>query len=194
MYQNLYHRAKKIIKKDACMKFYTTSKPLYLEPDVSCVSLGARLLMVRGSMNCGCEVLDNTTLPPTAFASKSLLSAEEHYSNIECEAPGILHGLEKFHKYCFARDALSLITSHLLEYSAKIWPHCPSSYSTLSFKCRHRVQDYIQARPSPVHCRLAAQEWPYTQDKDQEITGMNVNVNAFSTVVNMPVSTPTEDI
>ena len=44
MCQDLDDRAKKIIKKDTCMKFYDTSGPLYLETDISGVSLGAGLL------------------------------------------------------------------------------------------------------------------------------------------------------
>ena len=34
----------------------------------------------------------------------------------------------------------------------------------------------------------------HTEDSDQEITGMNINVNAISTAVNGPVCTPTRDI
>ena len=34
----------------------------------------------------------------------------------------------------------------------------------------------------------------FTEDRDQEITGKNINVNAISTLVNMPVCTSTEDI
>ena len=33
-----------------------------------------------------------------------------------------------------------------------------------------------------------------TEDKDQELTGMNINVNAISTIVNMPVCKSIEDI
>ena len=40
-----------------------------------------------------------------------VLSAEKRYSNIEREALGILHGLKKFHHYCFARD-VRIITDH----------------------------------------------------------------------------------
>ena len=54
---------------------------------------------------------DTTVLPPIAFVSKSLTSAECRYSNIESEALVILHGLEKFHHYCFARD-VNVITNH----------------------------------------------------------------------------------
>ena len=69
-------RAKKIVKKDAYMKFYVVAKPLYLDTGTSGISLGARLLQVDG-MNCGCdEIPDNAMLCPTAFASKSLLSIE----------------------------------------------------------------------------------------------------------------------
>ena len=63
-------------------------------------------------MNCTKDTApDNTILCPIAFASKSLTGAEQRYSNIKCEALGILHGLEKFHHYCFGREVL-VITDH----------------------------------------------------------------------------------
>ena len=39
------------------------------------------------------------------------MSVEWRYSNIKCEVLGILHGLEKFHHYCFGREVL-IITDH----------------------------------------------------------------------------------
>ena len=86
MYPNLYNKAKKVIKKDPCMKFYDTSRPLYPETDASGVSLAAGLLQVREGMNCeNDEVPDNATLHPFAFTNKSLSCAKWHYSNIEWE-------------------------------------------------------------------------------------------------------------
>ena len=84
MLQELYAKAKKIIKKGACMKFYDASNSLYLETDASHVSLGTRLLHRKVVMNCGYNgVPDNATLCAISFASKSLLRAEWCYSNIE---------------------------------------------------------------------------------------------------------------
>ena len=96
MYQDLHDRAKKIVKKDVCMKFYKASRTLYLETDASDVDLGARLLQVRDGTNCRCDKMpDSATLFHIAFTSKSMLSAEWCYSNIEHKALGISHGLEK---------------------------------------------------------------------------------------------------
>ena len=39
------------------------------------------------------------------------MSPEQRYSNIEHGELGILHGLEKFHHYCFGREVL-IITDH----------------------------------------------------------------------------------
>ena len=70
MYQDVYDRAKKIVKKDACMTFYDASRPLYMETDISHVGLGARLLQVKDDMNCGHDkVPHNATLHQIAFAS-----------------------------------------------------------------------------------------------------------------------------
>ena len=54
---------------------------------------------------------DNTILQPITFASKRLSSAEACYRNTEREAHFILHGLEKLHHYCFARQVI-VITDH----------------------------------------------------------------------------------
>ena len=97
-------------QKDACMKFYDASRSLYLETYASDVCLGARLLQVRDGLNCRHDKdPDNTTLCPIAFTSKSLLSTKWHCSNIEYKALGILHGLEGFHHYCFARKECIII-------------------------------------------------------------------------------------
>ena len=111
-YQALFNKAKLLIKSDMCMKFYDDTKPLYLETDASGVGLGAALLQMHEGTTCQKDTVpDNTILCPITFASKSLTGAEHRYSNIEREALGILHGLEKFHHYCFARE-VHIITDH----------------------------------------------------------------------------------
>ena len=111
-YQATYDKTKSLIKADVCMKFYYETKPLYLETDASRIGLGAALLQTRDGTTCLKDIApDNTILRPIAFASKSLTSAEHRYSNIKREVLGILHGLKKFHHYCFARE-VSIITDH----------------------------------------------------------------------------------
>ena len=111
-YQAIYDKAKSFIKADACMKFYDESKPLCLETDASRMGLGVALLQMRDGVTCQKDIApDNTILQPIAFISKSLTHAEHRYSNIEREALGILHRLERFHHYCFTRD-VNVITDH----------------------------------------------------------------------------------
>ena len=111
-YQALFNKAKLLIKSDMCMKFYDDTKPLYLETDASGVGLGAALLQTcEGTTFHKDTVPDNTVLCPIAFASKSLTGTEHRHSNLEREALGILHGLETFHHYCFARE-VHIITDH----------------------------------------------------------------------------------
>ena len=101
-YQQMFINAKSIIKADVCMKFYDNSKPLYLETDASGISLGAALLQLCDNTVCQKGLApQNITLCPIAFTSKSLTGVEQRYSNIKWEALRILHGLEKFHHYCF---------------------------------------------------------------------------------------------
>ena len=111
-YQAIYDKANLLIKAGARMKFYDENKPLYLESDLSGVGFGAILLQTRDGATYQRDTTpDNTTLQPIAFAIKSLTSAEHRYNNIEREELGILHGLEMFPHYFFARD-VTLITDH----------------------------------------------------------------------------------
>ena len=111
-YQQLFNKAKPLIKVDVCMKFYDDTKPLYLETDASRIGLRAALLQLWDNTHYQKgTALDNTILCPITFVSKSLTDAKRRYSNIKCEVLGILHGLEKFHHYCFGREVL-IITDH----------------------------------------------------------------------------------
>ena len=113
-YQQLFIKAKSLIKGDVCMKFYDDTKLLNLETDTSGVGLGAALLQLHNNTTWQKDMVpDKTILCPTAFASESLTGAEQRYSNTEREALSILHGLEKFHHYCFGREVL-IITNHKL--------------------------------------------------------------------------------
>ena len=49
-YQTIYNKAKCLIETDVCMKFYSDTKPFYLETDASGVGLGTTLLQTRGDM------------------------------------------------------------------------------------------------------------------------------------------------
>ena len=109
--------------------------------------------------NCGHdEVQDNATLSPYAFTSKSLSSAEWHYSNIECESLGILHLLEKFHHCCFGgevyiitdqKPSITIFSNDVATLSQQL--QCIILYIHL-----YRVR----AWPRLVHCRLTVQEQP----------------------------------
>ena len=75
--QQLFDKAKLLIKVEMCMKFYDDTKPLYLKTDASGIGLGVALLQLRDNTSCQKDTApDNTILPPIALASKSLTGAE----------------------------------------------------------------------------------------------------------------------
>ena len=97
-YQQLFNKAKLLIKADVYMKFYDDTKLLYLETDAPGIGLEAALLQLHDNTTWQKgKAPDNIILCPITFASKSLTGAEWRYSNIKGEVLGILHGLEKFH-------------------------------------------------------------------------------------------------
>ena len=84
LYQELFAKAKSLIKVGMCIKFYDDTKPLYLETDACEVGLGIALLQLHEGTSCQKDIApDNTILCPIAFASKSLTGAEHRYNNIE---------------------------------------------------------------------------------------------------------------
>ena len=171
-----------------CIKFYDDTKLLYLGTDESGIVLGAALLQLRD--NTGCQkdtAADSTILCPIAFVSKSLTGAEQRYSSIECKALGILHGLEKFHHYCFGREVL-VITDHKLLVSI-----FKKVVATLSQWIQHiilKIHQYmvqIIYKPGPDIFIL---DWlskhNHAEGKDQLIKGMDVQVDIIQTATDMP--------
>ena len=187
-YQQLLDKAKSLIKGEMCMKFYDDTKLLYLEADASGFSLGAALLQLRDNTNCLKNTApDNTICCPIVFASKSLTGAEQRYSNIKCEALGILHGLEKSHHYCFGREVL-VITDHKPLVSI-----FKNDIATLSQRIQcillkiypYRVQ--VLYKPGPD---IFIADWlsrhNHGEGKDQMIKGMELWVDIIQTTTDMP--------
>ena len=175
------------------MEFYNTAIPIHLETDTSSVSFGARLLQVGDGMNCGHDkVPDNATLPPTVFVSKSLWSAEKHHRNIQYETLGLVHRLEKYHHYCFAGKVCGII-DHKPFIAILI-----KDVASLS-QCVLHMQQYGVHIIYKCGWNLYTADWlsknNHTQKmEDQEINGININVNVISRTVNMPVCTSIGDI
>ena len=124
-----------------CMKFYDDTKLLYLETDASGIGLGAKLLQIRD--NTGCQ--KDTAPDNTILVSKSLTGAEQRYSNIKCKALGILHGLEKFHHYCFSREVI-VITDH-----KRLVSVLKKDVATLSQQIQHILLKIHQCRVQIIY-------------------------------------------
>ena len=152
------------------MRFYDKTKPLYLETDMSGIGLGAALLQTRYERTCQRDIApDNTTLRPITFTSKSLTCAGWRYRNIKREALGILHGLERYCHYCFARE-VSIITNH--KPLVAIFKKC---CNTVTKNAKHSPQETpilsqgsIQAWTRSLHHWLAFQTQPYVEQRHRD--------------------------
>jgi len=87
---------KQLVNQAESLAYYDASKAVVLEVDASQKGLGAALLQ------------DERVI---AFASKTLTKTQSNYSNIEREALGLVHGVQRFHTYLFGRE-FSVITDH----------------------------------------------------------------------------------
>ena len=123
------------------------------------------------------------------------MGAEQRYSNIEHEALGILHGLEKFHHYCFGREVL-IITDHkpLVSMFKKDVATLSQHRQCILLKI-HQYRVQIIYKPGP---EIFIADWllryNYTEGKDKPIKGMGVQVDAIQTAMDMPECVSTAEI
>ena len=132
---------------------------------------------------------------PDCIHQQGLFSADWWYSNIEWEVSDTLHGLGKFHHYCLAKEA-HVITDHK-PLVAKV----NKDVTTLSqwLQCImlhiHQYSMFILYKPDP---ELYIGDWVFhnkqAENRDQEITGVNINIHTISTTVDIPICMFIEDI
>ena len=87
---------KEEITDQTVLQFYNPSVTLTLEVDASQKGLGAAIKQNN---------------KPIAFASKALTKTQAGYSNIEREALGLVHGVQRYHHYLYAKKFVAL-TDH----------------------------------------------------------------------------------
>ena len=134
----------------------------------------------------------NITLWHIAFTSKS---AEWRFSNIGCEVLGILHGLEKFHHYCFGWEML-IITDHkpLVEMFIKDVATLPHYIPCIMLKIhQYRVQILYKLGPE-----IFTADWllrnNHVEGKGKPVKDMDVWVDAIQSSVDMLECISTEEI
>ena len=170
------------------MKFYADMKLLYLETDASRVGLGAGWLQTREGTSCPWDMAhDNIILRPCAFASESLSALEKRYNSIGREALGILHSLETFFHYCFARE-MSIITDH-----KPIVAFFEKGVATLSqgLECillridQYRVRIINKCGPVLFIAGWLSRQ-NHKENKDGEKLGMKISSDAIHTAIEIP--------
>ena len=91
--QEAFDRVKELLTAPNLLAHYDDKKPLVLACDASPYGVGAVLSHVD----------DDKLERPIAYASRSLHSAEQKYSQLDKEALAILFGVSKFHQYVYSR-------------------------------------------------------------------------------------------
>ena len=170
------------------MKFYDVTKLLYLETYVSGVGLGAALLQAGSGTSCPRDnAPDNSILRPITFASKSLSSAERRYRNIKRDALGILHRLEKFCHYCFARE-VSIITDHktLVAISRKTLQHYHREYNEFCSGYANTESESYTDHEQICSLQTCSPERTTQKTRIQKYLACNGILIAIQTTTNIP--------
>ena len=96
--QQNFAKIKETLISGDVLAHFDPSLPLGITCDASSICIGAILFHSYPER-------------PIAYASKSLTSAEQHYSQIEREALSIIFGVRKFHQFLYGRT-FTLLTDH----------------------------------------------------------------------------------
>ena len=115
------------------------------------------------------------------------MGAERRYSNIKCKVLGILHGLEKFHHYCFGREVLVIMDHKPLVSIFKKDVATLSQHIQCILLKIHLYRVQIIYKPGP---EIFIANWlsrhNHTEGKDKPMKGMDIWVDTIQTAMDMP--------
>ena len=178
------------MNKDCCLRYYNPNLAVFIESDASKVGLGSALLQMEKP--CYENDITDDTLPesfqlkPVAYASKSLTTVEQNYSNIEHEALGVLHSLEKFHHYCYG-CVVHVITDHrpLLSLMHKDVSNVSPRLQRLLLQI-YRYHVVMHYRPGKeMHLADYLSRASHTLNWDSEIPGLKLMINDMAVETNV---------
>ena len=116
-----FESAKQKIVAPNVLVHYDSTLPITLAADASVYGLGA---VIPHTMSDGSE-------RPIAFVSRTLLSSEKNYSQVEKEALSLIFGVSKFHTYLYGRKFTLITDRKPLVTKERCSAHCRSSSSAL---------------------------------------------------------------
>lgn len=96
-----FNESKRWLHSERVLAHYDPQKDLVLCCDASHYGLGAVL----------CHRLEQDTDKPIGYASRTLTSAEQNYSQLEKEGLAVIFGVKHFHQYLYGRS-FTIVTDH----------------------------------------------------------------------------------
>ena len=102
--QSAFNSLKASISSESCLALFSRHRKTEVRVDGSPVGLGAIL----------CQIQEDETSRPAAYASRSLSDVERRYSQLEREALSVKFGCLKFDHYLSGDPGFTIITDHKL--------------------------------------------------------------------------------
>ena len=109
-HQQAFDEAKALANSAPCLAYYDVNAPVVLQVDASDYGLGAALL--QPTKQYGDSALDESSLQPIAYSSKSLTPTEQRYVQIEKECLAIVEAFNKFYQWLLGKPNITVHTDH----------------------------------------------------------------------------------
>ena len=178
VHQHAFDQIKLHVSNDLKLQFYDSSKPLHIEVDTPKKGIGAVMLQQDSIIpNTSKSTEIPTKLCPISYSSKTLLSTESNYSNIECELVGLLFAVTHFKHFTYGRlvhvitdhkPLVSLFRKSLVDLSPRL---TRMLVQLLDYTLKVMYQLGVQMHLSDVISRLS------THDKNEGKTIANLDVS-----------------
>ena len=107
-HSNAFSKAKELVSKTPCLRYFDISSPVVLQVDASEYDLGAALLQPVTDPNASSDI----QWQPVAFSSSSLTPTEQRYPQIEKETLAIVHAFRKFDQLLFGKSDITVHSDH----------------------------------------------------------------------------------
>ena len=174
--------------KDVTLKYLDSNLPIYIGTDASKKGIGVVMLEPDDSVENTSRTEVPNNLRPVFYASKTLMTTESNYSNIDCEMLGVVFSMLHFKHFKYGRQ-IHIITDHkpLITLFAKNLATTSPRLSQMLIKILDYVLVLHHQEGSKMHLsdaipRQSVHDSDAAKSKAKLIANFNISIHEISEI------------